>query len=599
MSTVYANLKPKSKEPRWHQLLMRIQGSYFPSPYRQAEKDNQFENTVRLAIRSLDRMKHQRDKCYLGKPEQLDFEQCRTEATLPEQMAEDIETVIRQLVDFFNGMVNWNHPFAMANVMPPPTIPSIIANTLAAVFNPDISSDDFCWNVAATEIEAVAIMAQLIGYDQRQAGGIFTFGGTGSSLYATKLALTKCLGLNSRYEGIRTDAQVLISQAGHYCQENCADWIGLGMKNIREIEVDKNNRMSVAHMKEVMQACHAEGKPIAMVVCTLGTTDAFAIDPIYEIKQAIDEFATQYHQTRPMLYADAVIGWPWTAFRDYDFSQNPLQFSEEAARVLKECYEQIQYIHLADAVGCDFHKTGWSPYNCSLFMVKNRQDFELLQHDFQGGSYLYNLDEYHPGTFTLETTRAGAYSLAGWANLKLFGREGLRVMLGHLVEVQINLRRRLHKQSTTVCVNPNNHGAVTLFRVYPRGVNAEQQYQRELTNPAYREQLQEHNKLQKAIATEMRKMLRENGENAPAISLTETYRSPEYAPGDKSCRITALKAYPMSPYSDEKAMETLMLYVLKARDNLLGKPKKKDEKRKAVSIKHQNDKIKASQKMKS
>lgn len=236
---------------------------------------------------------------------------------------------------------------------------------------------------------------------------------------------------------------------------------------------------------------------------------------------------------------------------------------------------------MVDAVGCYFHKTGWSPYNCSLFRVKNHNDFKLLQRDFENGSYLYHFGQYHPGKFTLEASRSAAPLLAGWANLKLFGREGLRVMLGHLVEVQINLRRRLHKQSTTVCVNPNNHGFVTLFRAYPRGVNAEQQYQRELTNPAYREQLQEHNKLQKAIATEMRKMLRENGENAPAISLTETYRSPEYAPGDKSCRITALKAYPMSPYSDEKAMATLMLYVLKARDNVLGKPKKKGEKLKA------------------
>ncbi|RKZ46033.1 MAG: aspartate aminotransferase family protein, partial [Candidatus Parabeggiatoa sp. nov. 2] len=179
---------------------------------------------------------------------------------------------------------------------------------------------------------------------------------------------------------------------------------------------------------------------------------------------------------------------------------------------------------MVDAVGCYFHKTGWSPYNCSLFRVKNHNDFKLLQRDFENGSYLYHFGQYHPGKFTLEASRSAAPLLAGWANLKLFGREGLRVMLGHLVEVQINLRRRLHKQSTTVCVNPNNHGFVTLFRAYPRGVNAEQQYQRELTNPAYREQLQEHNKLQKAIATEMRKMLRENGENAPAISLTETYR---------------------------------------------------------------------------
>jgi len=49
------------------------------------------------------------------------------------------------------------------------------------------------------------MFADLPGYDPGKANGIFTFGGLGTWLYAVKVGLTKALGKESRYTGIRQE----------------------------------------------------------------------------------------------------------------------------------------------------------------------------------------------------------------------------------------------------------------------------------------------------------------------------------------------------------------------------------------------------------
>ena len=58
------------------------------------------------------------------------------------------------------------------------------------------------------------------------------------------------------------------------------------MNNIRPIQVDVHNHMSIPHLRQVLEACRREGKPVVLVVCTMDTTDAFAIDPIADNEPA-------------------------------------------------------------------------------------------------------------------------------------------------------------------------------------------------------------------------------------------------------------------------------------------------------------------------
>jgi len=562
---------------RWRDY-MRVLRTSFPSPWSETGKDQVFENTFMHAVSLLDSMKHTRSyeaqqvwQGYLGSPQLPDYSDC-TDARLHEEMM-PLQEVIGRLVDFFDGMPNWNHPQTMANVIPPANTASIIGATLGSVFSPNIVEGEYSWNIAKTEIESGAILADMVGWDPKTAGGLYTSGGSGCYLYGLKLALTTVLGKESRFAGIREDGQVLVSAAGHFAKASNSDWTGLGMNNVRAVDVDDHNRMSVSHLVEVMEECKAAGKPVVMVVCTMGTTDAFAVDPIDEVRAAVDAFDNPKGYPKPFIYADAVIGWSWTAFGTYDFRGNPLRFSPPALKAIEDNYKQMRHVHHADAIGVDFHKTGWSPYCCSFFLARDYANMvDLLGRPMP--SYLQDRTPYNPFKFTLECSRSGSASLAGWATLRLFGRKGFQAMLGRMIEVGLSLRRLLEAERNFVCVNEDNHGFVTLFRVYPKHVDAKSQYAREVNDAAHRDELLAYNSLQERVANKLFAMLRdpaqrvEGWENPPFTSYTSGFRVPSYALDDldEDDRVGALKAYPMSPNSNELSMLIIRNYVLKARD---------------------------------
>src|SRR4029079_7528806 len=90
---------------------------------------------------------------------------------------------------------------------------------------------------------------------------------------------------------------------------------------------------------------------------------------------------------------------------------------------------------VADSLGMDFHKTGFAPYVSSLFLLRERADFKAVVRERETMPYLYHTGEYHPGMFTLETTRGAGGVMAALANLLLLGKEGFRTLIGHAVEM--------------------------------------------------------------------------------------------------------------------------------------------------------------------
>ncbi len=489
-----------------------------------------------------------------------------------------VKDVLEQAAQLFIGMPTWNHPLVMPNVIPPANTAAIIAAMMTNVFSPNIIEGEYAWDVERTEMETSAILADLIGWDPNVAGGLFTFGGSGCYFYAIKYALTSCLGDESRCKGIRTDAKILVSQQGHYCKQNSTDWTGLGMENYIEIDTDENNAMDMEHLTEVVNQLKGDNVPIAAIVCTMGTTDAFAIDPIEEVRNLVDSlYPPANHPNgvgRPLIYADAVIGWSWLTFKGYDFDANPLGFAEDVKQEIQYNYNVISKMVHADAIGCDFHKTGWSTYNCSVVMVKELNRFQELM-SRPGSAYLQARTCYNPGLYTLEVSRTGAYSMAAWATLKYMGYEGFRSILGGILEIQHYFRDEvIANESTAVCVNDSDHGFVTLFRVYKTGVDAATQYERELNDPTAKDELKANNDLQEQIADLLWQWYRygkPGDDYAPYISYSSGFRPANYPDGvvDEDGNpyfIYAVKSYPMNVNITYEVMDDLMRLVLEARD---------------------------------
>ena len=78
--------------------------------------------------------------------------------------------------------------------------------------------------------------------------------------------------------------------------------------------------------------------------------------------------------------------------------------------------------------------------------------------------YLYQFGYYHPGIYTLECSRSGAGALAAYANMRLLGKEGYRILIGHVVEMAEMLRKgaKMLSMSCPECGTPARLGSKIL-----------------------------------------------------------------------------------------------------------------------------------------
>ena len=542
------------KSPVYHDLLDELREA-FPRPVSDQKHDAYFVFSIMRALDQVDSMKS--EVPLLGTLKPLDY--AAAEQSRLADDASNIEDVTRELVDTLNGLPIWGHPRTQINVVPPSTIPSIIGAMLPAIYNPNLVSDDTSHAMVQVEARVSAMTANLIGYDPEKATGVFTFGGTGTTLYGVKIGIDKAIP-SAMENGVGNDGVLIASKQSHYCRLNVAGWLGLGEKNVVTIPTTLRNNMQIDQLEIEARRAIEDGKRIVGIVATVGTTDAFGLDDIEAIVKVRDQLVTDYElDYSPHIHADAVIGWAWSVFNDYDFEDNPLGFRPRTVRALAGTARRVSKLHLADSVGIDFHKTGFAPYVSSLFLVKDRADVQCLVRGREDMPYLFQTGERHPGIFTLETSRGAGGVLAAFANLQLFGRSGLRVVLGHLVEMAELLREHLEGHISTSVLNNENFGTVTLFRAYPDGVDTWTIKDRERTDETAREELLAHNEYNRRLFHHLHdESLTGQGVR---ISMTDCYRYSEY--GEP---IVALKSYMLSPHIEARHVELLVDRVLAARE---------------------------------
>ncbi|MEW5802037.1 MAG: pyridoxal-dependent decarboxylase [bacterium] len=530
--------------------------TFFPGPTSNPIMDGYFVHTVSHFLDRVDSLKSAAP--ILGIEQKKRYE---NGGGFPERMS-SVEEMTEMLADYCQGMIVWAHPNCQAQVIAPPTVPSIMAFVAGAIYNPNILSDEYSARFAEAELEAIAMLCGLVGYDPQKAGGNFTFGGTGTILYGCKLGLEKLFSGRLMNDGLREDVKIVTSASSHYTRLNAAGWLGMGTRNVVPIPATRNNEMSLIDLERYLRRALEGGEKIAAIIATMGTTDAFGIDDLSAIVHLRDQLAEEYNlEHPPHIHADSVIGWAWIVFRDYDFEANPLGFHARTLRSLRDSVELVRALSMADSLGIDFHKTGYAPFISSVFLVKDRNDLKLLSREPEQMPYLYRYGRYNPGIYTLECSRSGASALAALVNIRLLGKEGYRVIIGHVVEMSEMLRERLEAYPFVQILNDYNYGPVTLFRVYPDGVNPREAFQREQADPHYRKNLEEHNAYNRHIFEHIHEQALAG--KGVLLSWTENYRQAGY---DAAPPIAAIKSFIMSPWTGFDAVDTVARQVARARE---------------------------------
>lgn len=547
---------PDPIPPAYQDIVSQLRTA-FPAPVSDRVHDAYFVFSFLRALDQVDALKSAAP--ILGAPVELDYNAARLKRI--EDNPHSLESVTAELVQYFSGMFIWGHPHAQINVVPSPTIPSIIGGLLPSIYNPNLVSEESSRQVSLAEVEAIAMTASLVGYDPATADGVFTFGGTGTLLYGVKIGLEKAVP-DARRTGLRTPAVLVCSDRAHYACRTVANWLGLGEDNVVLVPTTDDNQMVVADLGPLLRDVIRSGRSIACIVATMGTTDAFGLDDLAGIIRVRDEVARECGlRYLPHVHADAVIGWAWSVFNDYDFEKNPLGFRHRTVRALAGTARRIRHLGLADSVGIDYHKTGFAPYISSAVLLRDGTDFARLERRDEDTPYIFQSGTRHPGKYTLETTRAGSGPLAALANLRLFGKHGLQALLGHLVTMAEELREQLDGHAATTVMNGDNFGPVTLFRVYPDGVDTFSLPKQERTDPAFRETLLKHNEYNRSIFELIQADALQG--RGVVISLTDCYRMSEY--GEP---INALKSYILSPFSDHQHVKAVLDSIWKARREL-------------------------------
>lgn len=572
MESSWSNGQVTDSAPKWAKYRQVMTGD-FPSPFRGPE--DPLAQAIMKAIEKIDNLRPEKGgPAYLGSSSQLTYDYPNVKAASIKPEPQDLDSVMEDTINLFQGMPNVASPLTMANVWPQPNTASIIASIFPLIFMPNIIEGEFSWNVHKAELESAGMIASLFGWEPTKAGCVYTYGGSGCWLYGLKYALTRVLP-DSRNKGVRTDAKVLCSAQSHYCRENETDWTGLGMDNIVLIPTDDTtNQMSLEALEERLKEFQSQGIPVASIVCTMGTTDASVFDPIAEVRQLMDKYPNPQGYGQALLYADAVAGWSWIMFDQYDFEANPLEFSPEVLAIAKKNKEIIKGIHHADAIGVDFHKFGWSPYVSSCFVYKDAAEFENI---LRRGSYAYlqEVTPYNPMYYTLEVSRSAAGSLAGWATMKYLGVKGFQAILGGILEVRYYLQNLIDEHPQMVMADADDDGFITLFRVYPEGVDADSQFDKELTDKNSRGDLIKYNQLTEAIGEKLFNWYLSgkqiNGKYTPHMSYSTGFRNADYNPDgtDAEAVVYALKCYPMNVFVTPEIMKHVLDCVIAARDEVL------------------------------
>lgn len=260
--------------------------------------------------------------------------------------------------DVYEMLRTWNvqvtHPRYFGLFNPSVTLSSVAAETMAAMFNPQLAT----WRTspAANEIErhTLAWLASRFGLPS-ETRAIFTNGGAEANLSAVIVALTRRFPDygQSGARALSSAPVIYLSAGAHHTFTKIAHMTGLGRDALRWVTTDAELRMDVADLEKQTECDRRNGCVPLMVVGTCGTTSTGAIDPLPEIAEFCRSNDIWFH-------VDAAWG--------------------GAAALSPVLRPHLAGIEAADSVTCDAHKWLSVPLTCGMFFCRHADSVSQAFH---------------------------------------------------------------------------------------------------------------------------------------------------------------------------------------------------------------------------
>ena len=256
-----------------------------------------------------------------------------------EEVIADVERMLR------TWQVQVTHPRYFGLFNPSVTLASVVAETLVAMYNPQLAN----WRTspAGNEIEkhTLAWLAAKFGLPA-DASATFTGGGSEANLSAVVVALTHAFpdyGENG-LRHIAITPTIYLTGEAHHSFNKIAHMTGLGRRSLRTVATDSSLKLDIGDLKRCVAEDRKNGFAPFMVVGAGGTTAAGVIDPLVDMGRFCRQESLWFH-------VDAAWG--------------------GAAIISESLRHHLAGIDTADSITCDAHKWFSVPMGAGMFFCRH------------------------------------------------------------------------------------------------------------------------------------------------------------------------------------------------------------------------------------
>ncbi len=336
---------------------------------------------------------------------------------------EAVDTVVDNLLKY---QVHVPHPMYYGLYNPRTNFPSILADLIAAYFNPQLAAWSHSPYAAEVENYLVREYGHRFGYARETIDGTFTSGGAEANLTGILCALNNRFPdyANLGFRAFPAEPVIYCSDQAHHSVVKAARVVGLGLDAVVQVRTDEQLRMSVPSLRDHILADKMAGNLPFLVVATAGTTGTATIDELAAIAELCAE-------NKIWLHVDAAFG---------------------GAAVLHDDYRQwLSGIERADSITTDIHKWLSVPMGTGLFLTRHP---DILDKTFRTtAEYMpregKDLSIVDPYTHTIQWSRR-FLGLRMYLSLLVFGWEGYAKTIRHHVEMGDYLREKLSASGWTI-----------------------------------------------------------------------------------------------------------------------------------------------------
>jgi aromatic-L-amino-acid/L-tryptophan decarboxylase len=319
-----------------------------------------------------------------------------------------------------DGIVHTPHPRYFGLFNPAPTFAGVLADTLVAVFNPQLAATSHAPAAVAIERHVISFLGDCLGLPD--AVGTFTSGGAEANLTGLLVALERHFPAATEHGLVAVGERptFYVSGEAHDSFVKAARITGLGQRAARSVPVGDDLRLDVEALRAAIERDRAAGERPFLVVATAGTTAGGIVDPIAAIADVCRELGVDLH-------VDAA----WAG----------------AAALSERLRPLLDGIERADSVTVDAHKWLSAPMGAGVFLTSHSRD---LTSTFRvAAGYMPSAESSDPYLTSAQWSRR-FIGLKVFMSLAAAGRAGYAAQIERDCRMGDRLRERLRERGWQV-----------------------------------------------------------------------------------------------------------------------------------------------------